>query len=213
MTAAPDVAPGVGGTGDAFAKAHATLLADTDIQFTFPAAPKPPEPPAWMEALWEFLKSISPVLEWVFWGVLALVVVTILVFIAREVVRSRWTGRGKPVVLTEGDAWRPTEAQARVLLADADALAAQGRYAEAVHMLLRRSVQDIQTARPRLVKPALTSRDISLHPDLPGQARDAFAAIARIVERSLFGGRGLRETDWTGARSAYTDFALPGVLA
>ena len=100
-----------------------------------------------------------------------------------------------------------------MLLADADALAAQGRYDEATHLLLRRSVQDIAGAKPRLVRPSLTSRDIAVHPDLSAKARDTFAAIARTVERSLFGARRLSETDWSAARAAYADFALPGVLA
>jgi hypothetical protein len=74
-------------------------------------------------------------------------------------------------VLTGGESWRPDAAVARVLLADADALAAKGRYAEAAHLLLRRSVQDIEGSRPRLVRPALTSRDIAAHPGLPDAAR------------------------------------------
>src|SRR3546814_10172873 len=42
---------------------------------------------------------------------------------------------------------------ARALLAEADALAAEGRFAEAAHLLLYRSVEDIEGRRPGLVKP------------------------------------------------------------
>lgn len=212
MTAAPDAAARIEPARD-LAVAHAELLADKTIQFTMAGPTPPPKPPSWAEALGKLLQAIAPVMEWVFWGVLAAVVLAILWFIGREVVRSRWSGRQRPVVLSESDAWRPTAAQARVLLADADALAAEGRFAEAAHLLLRRSVQDIQGAKPRLVRPALTSRDIATHPDLPASARDTFAAIAQVVERSLFGGRSLREPDWADARAAYTRFALPGTLA
>ena len=45
---------------------------------------------------------------------------------------------------------------ARARLADADALAAAGRFAEAVHLLLYRSVDDISDRRPGLVRPAMT---------------------------------------------------------
>jgi hypothetical protein len=196
------------------AAAHAALRDDKTIQFSFPVDPPPsPEPPAWLEQLTKLIQAIAPAMEWVFWIALAAVVLTVLAFIAREVARSRWPGRFKPAVLTGPEPWRPGEAAARVLLADADALAAQGRYAEAAHLLLRRSVQDIQGSRPRLVRPALTSRDIAALPGLPQAARDAFGAIARIVERSLFGGRAVDEGGWRAARAAYADFALPGVLA
>src|SRR5690606_24390339 len=80
---------------------------------------------------------------------------------------------------------------ARALLAEADALAAEGRFSEAVHLLLHRSVEDIEGRRPGLVKPAMTSRELSDARDLPSVARDAFSRIARAVEISLFGGRSI----------------------
>ena len=45
---------------------------------------------------------------------------------------------------------------------------------------------------------------------MPSGARDLFARIARLVERSLFGGRPVGEADWSAARAAYADFVLPG---
>ena len=85
---------------------------------------------------------------------------------------------------------------ARALLSEADALAAEGRFAEAVHLLLYRSVEDIDGRRPGLVKPAMTSRDLAEARDLPGVARDAFSRIARAVEISLFGGRSIDAGAW-----------------
>jgi hypothetical protein len=106
--------------------------------------------------------------------------------------------------------WQPEEMTARSWLREADELAAQGRYAEAVHHLLFRSVEDIERRRPRLVRPSLTSRELAGSASLPTAVRQTFASIAGLVERSLFGGRALAEADWTAARSAYSSLVLPG---
>lgn len=192
---------------------HERLLATPGYQFDFPPVQPEPPPPAWLEAFFLFLGGLGPAFVWIFWGGLAVAVLALLWFIGREVVASRWPHllKRKPLVLEA--AWRPTEAQARVLLVDADRLAAEGRFAEAARLLLHRSVEDIRERRPRLVKPALTSRDIAVHPDLPGAAREAFAAIARVVERGVFAARPVDGGDWAACRSAYQAFALPGALA
>ena len=62
---------------------------------------------------------------------------------------------------------------------------------------------------PRLVRPALTSRELAAAPEVPVAARTLFSDIAALVERSLFGGRALAADDWQVARAAYTDYALP----
>jgi hypothetical protein len=96
----------------------------------------------------------------------------------------------------------------RSWLDEADALAAQGKFAEAIHHLLFRSIEDISSRRPNLVRPALTSREIAASRAIPSRAGELFASIARLVERSLFGGRAVGEGDWLEARTAYADFAL-----
>ena len=78
--------------------------------------------------------------------------------------------------------WRPDAGAAQILLAQADALAAQGEYDEAVHLLLRRSVADIAGRLPDFLRPSLTARDIAGARSVPTRARNAFAEIARIVE-------------------------------
>ena len=70
------------------------------------------------------------------------------------------------------------QAQSLQLLADADQLAAEGRFDEATHLLLMRSVGQIAEARPDLIDPSSTAREISALSALPDKARDAFAEIA-----------------------------------
>jgi hypothetical protein len=202
---------GVEGTGARdISGAHRELLQDRSLQFEFVQF-KPTPPPKWLEEVVAALASLGPFFAVLFWVVVAAVVLGLLYLIARSVVKARYGGTPGPGPNLGPDAeWRPTAEQARVLLADADALAAEGRFAEAAHLLLLRGVQDIRDLRPGLVRPALTSRDIAGLEALPAQAREAFAAIARVVERSFFGGRDLVADDWSQCRGAYERFALGG---
>jgi hypothetical protein len=62
--------------------------------------------------------------------------------------------------------------------------------------------------RPGLLKPALTARAIALLDDVPAAARQAFASLARAVERGLWAQRVLGAADWQQARADYAAFAL-----
>jgi len=195
------------------ARAHAEVLADRTLQFDLAMPPPPEPPPAWLKWLGDLLERIAklgPVFEILFWVAVAAVGLLILFLIARSLFGFEFGWKRKPA--PEGDtAWRPDQAKARVLLEDADALAAQGRYGEAAHMLLLRGVADIIERRPRLIGPSLTSRDIAALTELPDQARPAFGLIAELVERSLFGGRDLGQQDWSQARLAYERLIFAGV--
>ncbi|MDR3508132.1 MAG: hypothetical protein P4L64_09575 [Caulobacteraceae bacterium] len=201
-------------TADAVARAHQALLRQTDLQFAF-SFEKPPEPPDWAKAFGRWLghviEACAPAMKFVFWGGLALILAAVLYFVLREVVGVRLGGKRKvkarPVDL-DAD-WRPAAARARTLLEDADRLAAEGRFEEAVHLLLFRSIEDIDARWPRLIQPALTSRDIAVHATLPPAARETFSAIARTVEASYFGGRAVGSADFAACRAAYEAFALP----
>lgn len=194
------------------AAAHAKLLAAKDLQFDFVGF-TPPPPPDW---LLDFLKAIgrafvaaAPVLQYVFWVGLAVVVGLIAWFLIRDLVRIRLERRARPASLAHGpDAWRPAPERAQALLSDADALAAEGRFAEAAHLILVRSVDDFAGRRPGVVRPALTSRDLARLEAMPAEAQKAFSLIAQAVERSLFGGRDLDADRFAECRRAYHDFAL-----
>ena len=201
-TGKPISAPAVAPAPQGFEEAHRELLADQSIQFELPDY-RPPTPPAWLEWLARFLSSEHPVLSALLWLLLALAVVAILYLLLRRFAGWR-PRRGEE----ETADWRPDEAPARALLAEADALAAQGRFGDAAHLLLFRSIEDIDARRPDLVRPALTSRDIASLPAIPEQPRGAFARIAMMVERSLFARRELAEGDWRDCRSAYEEFAF-----
>ncbi|MEG3143857.1 DUF4129 domain-containing protein [Sphingomonas sp. RT2P30] len=214
---------------DRFAAAHRALRADPSIQFTMQPVKPPAPPPAWLESFFHWLAygpigrffswiasfmPDAPVARALLWALLAILAATLLWVIVVRLREGQWRlPRRRRVVAAsaepEEEAWAPDAAPVRAWLEEADLLAADGRYAEAVHHLLFRSIEDIARRRPRLVRPALTSRELAAADAVPAPARDLFARIARLVERSLFGGRPVSVEDWTGARAAYADFALP----
>ncbi len=186
-----------------------------DIQFA-PLPPiKPPQMPGWLQRLGEWLQELFlplgkalgmawPTLQYVLIALGILLALFLLWVLLRPLIARM---RARPE--TEGDdQWLPDRDAAAILIVEAERLAHEGRYEEAVHLLLQRSVQQIAAARPDWVAAASTAREIASFPMLPEKARDAFAVIAERVERSLFALRGLEESDWKAARDAYADFAL-----
>ncbi|MEH3048081.1 DUF4129 domain-containing protein [Sphingomonas adhaesiva] len=217
------------------AAAHRALREAGDVQFDLPPADPPAHAPAWLQALGEWtrwiLSPIGRLLRWiggfmpdapyariVLWtmlAVLALLVVAAVVARLREGAwRLPWRWRRATVAAAAADVdpasdWTPDAAPARRWLEQADALASEGRFAEAIHHILLRSVDDIARRRPRLVRPALTSRDLARAEAIPAAPRRLFADLAAVVERSLFGGRAVDAGEWERCRAAYAEFALP----
>lgn len=199
-------------------KAWEAVRADEAIQFAPVNVPEtpPPKPPGWLEELFRWLgKLFEPlgsafgsswfVVKWVLLAIAVGLVALLLWRMFGPLLGWRPERRGKEI----GDTgWTPETSAALALLEDADRLAAEGRFDEATHLLLQRSVGQIAAARPDLVEPATTARELSVLTALPDGARSAFATIAERVERSLFALRALGADDWQAARAAYSDFAL-----
>lgn len=230
-TAAQTVPANAQGASSAAPASWRELRENADIQFepvtAVPPAPPEPREPSWFERLlvdffqWlgELLAPIGqllgiswPVLQWILIGALVL-------FVAYVAVRSfgplagRKRKAAKDRKASSEPEWAPTEEQSVALLDDADRLAAEGRYDEATHLLLQRSVIQIADARPDWVEPSSTSRELAALPALSVAARSAFATISERVERSLFALRALDRSDWEAARKAYSDFALARIDA
>ncbi len=186
------------------AAAHQALLHTRGLQLDFTSAPKQPEPPSWLLAFFRALAELAPVLQYVFWGGIAVGVALIVWLAIREVIATRWRKDVQPPVAD----WRPEPEKARALLEDADRLAAEGRFGDAIHLLLFRSIDDLAGRRPGLIRPALTSRDIADLEQMPAPARGAFGRIAERVERSVFGGRAMGPDDFSHARGDYETFAF-----
>lgn len=200
------------------------MRSDGDIQFQpVPDAetPMPQGPPDWLMDALEWLGNLlAPVSRfiagnwpWLRWALLALVIVLVLLALWRLVDPAAF--RRKARSGAEAEELRVNQGQALQLLDEADRLAADGRFDEATHLLLQRSVDQIAGLRPDLIDPSSTAREIAALPALPLVARQSFATIAGRVEASLFALTRLTGEDWQAARAAYAEFALgyPGVEA
>ena len=163
------------------------------------------------ESLGDFFAPIGsafgswwPVVQWVLLALLALFVIYLIYRLVGPIGLNPNSTRE----VTDAPEWTPDRAESLSLLEDADRLAAEGKFDEATHLLLKRSVGQIAQARPDWVEPSSTARELAALPALSDGARGAFAIISERVERSLFALRSLDRTDWEAARSAYANFAL-----
>ncbi len=201
------------------------MRAAGDIQFAPVPPAQPTPPPDWLVRFGEWLEHVLrplgrliehllrplgemiglswPVFEKILLGLGAIGLLVLLWVLARPLIARLRAPRAAPE-----PEWTPDRAEALLLLEDADRLAAAGHYDEATHLLLRRSVQQIATARPDWLHPASTAREIAGILSLPAAARAAFATIADRVERCRYALRPLAADDWQAARRAYADFAL-----
>lgn len=194
-------------------QAHARLLEDQSLQFDR-AGFTPPDVPSWLRWVSEVLGAMGPMMQWAFWIGLICLVALILFALGRELVRLRLPpAKPRPTPPLAATAWRPDPQAAKDLLAEADALAARGLYAEGAHLLLLRSVQDIEKRQPQALRASFTTREIMALTALPDAARPAFSRIGRTVERSLFGGATVDSSAFAECRRAYEAFALPDTWA
>lgn len=88
----------------------------------------------------------------------------------------------------------PPAAPPHVPIAPAEALAAEGRYGEAIHALLLETLAAL--SRAARLAPSLTSREIVARVRMPAAARDALSALVDAVEVSWFGGAAPGEADY-----------------
>jgi len=203
---------------EALDRAHAAYLRKGDLQLQRPEFEEPPEdieppnpPPRWLQAIFQFLSTLGPILQVVFFIAVGLVVAGVLYFLFGEAIRVRFGRDGKGKVDNPDDVLpdlRPDTKEALSLLEEADALAKAGKFAEAVHLLLFRSINDIQQRLEGGVPRSLTSRESGSLRHLPERSKRGLGPIIQIVEHSFFGGREVDAEGWKTARESYEHFAF-----
>ncbi|ESQ89469.1 hypothetical protein ABENE_13905 [Asticcacaulis benevestitus DSM 16100 = ATCC BAA-896] len=189
-----------------------------DLQTTFTAMPKPDLKALafWkkvMDSIGHFFEGIAkvfaplgPFMPYIL-GALAIALIAVLLSpVVRLMISTRFQRLFQRDHLRADAPWRPTREAVVALLADIDALAVKGDYDEAVHLLLARSVADINAFRPNMVRKHYSARDISSHPLLPEAARPAFVEIVRWVEMSYFAGIPAGKAGFDACRAAYVAF-------
>ncbi len=179
------------------------------------ADPIPKRPPSrfwrWVGDLLESIfKVLGPLLKIIFYLGIGGLVLGALYLIGRAIYETRFAkSDAEEAEEPEIPLYQPAQAQARILLDEIDRLAEEGRYGEAVHTLLFRSIQDIDRNRPNVVRRSLTAREIGELTVLTREARTAFSTIAGVSELAHFGGEAVNKVGFEIARAAYAD--LTGV--
>jgi len=198
------------GPDEAQAKARAAL-ADPRYQHTLPRhdetrepgqhRPDPKRPPGGdEEGAAERSVAIPALGAGAFLGkvvfiVLFVVVVLLIVgWILREVVdrRRKSVAEARPEAATAAAA----APALNLSFDDASRLAAEGRYAEAVHALLLAAIRHFAERSRTAIQPSRTSRELVRTLPLGPDAREAFSELVRTVELSLFGGAPVGAEDY-----------------
>jgi len=129
--------------------------------------------------------------------------VLLLAYLVYDLVRSpgrrRRTAEESPVTPAP-----PPRREARPgPLPDPEALAAEGRFGEAVHALLLHAVPLLDSRRRSPWPPGATGREMAAAVDLEGAPRRALALLVAAVEHFLFARRPLTQEDWLVCRGAF----------
>ena len=181
------------------------VLADSGIQTEYPGeeaapSPEPPQRDPARSSSAPYAPGRSAFLSTVLWVLVGVVGVLLLVWLLREV-----KGYSRPVEVDEATAIAvPSALPVEAELGDAEVLAGEGRYEEAVHLLLLRALRSIERAGSHVS--SNTSREVIRAAAIAGESRDAVMGLVGAVELSLFGGRPVDESGYRTSVDHYRRF-------
>jgi hypothetical protein len=192
LLAAPAAAP-----PDRVQAALDQAYARGDLQRSYPAALDTRE----LASAEAALDPIVALLRWLGLGGVAAQLVRLLgagaavlaILLAAAWLARRMAERGDPSSTPEGTASPTLDAGP---LLDAEALAAEGRFGEAIHLLLLRTFEVLTRRMGSRLAPGMTAREALARLALPAPARPALADLVEAVETTTFAGRSASEGDY-----------------
>jgi len=189
----------------------AKTYAQEDLQQTLPAEKQ--DEPIQMREGWnppDWVGQIALIMFWLLIGVLVLLAVF---YLGREL--PAWIGRRRQLKagvapMVQGV---PVAVDSQLLdaLGKADHLAAEGQFAEALHLLLLHSFDYLKRHLGGIYGPSSTAREILHRSRLPDAGRQSLGAIVDAAEISYFGGRPVDGGIYAACRRHYQTFAFGGV--
>jgi hypothetical protein len=142
----------------------------------------------------------------VVWGVFAFLIVIGLVWAVRQASRSRRGADVPPAPAPEAPR-APPRARLRIgPLTDVEELARQGRFGEAIHLLLLHLFAALQRRPATAPAPAHTGREVLARTTLTSEARSALGVLVGAAEAVHFGGRTAAREDYENCLGHYRRF-------
>jgi hypothetical protein len=151
--------------------------------------------------------AASSLMTFLMWGMVIVVGVLLAFWVASEL--SKYGGDAELPAADESVA-RMAAATGAIIdrpLGDADELARRGQFAEAIHTLLLRTLQELVRSAAVRVAPATTSREILARVPLLADARSALAGLITAVEVTHFGDEPANAADYERCRQQFHVFA------
>jgi len=134
------------------------------------------------------LGVLAPLATLVLYVLIGAAVLLILSWIVLEAVNRRRGREPGPGAKAEPGEEGETAPERDAVLDDASRLAAEGRYGEAIHVLLLVAIRQLAERSRVTLPPSRTSRELVRLLPLGAESRETFAELVRSVELSLFGG-------------------------
>lgn len=189
----------------------AKTYAQEDLQQALPA--EKPDEPIHLRRGWNPPDWVGQIVTIMFWLLIGVAVLLAVFYLGREL--PAWLGRRRQMKagatpMVEG-VQVGVDSQLLDALGRADRLAAEGQFAEALHLLLLHSFDYLKRHLGGIYGPSSTAREILHRSRLPDAGRQSLGAIVDAAEVSHFGGRPVDGGIYAACRRHYQAFAFGGV--
>ena len=179
------------------------LVDDLDLQTRMPGDPEDKSRNKDRDETPSDANLTIPGAQTILWGAIAVAVALVLYALKDYVPGFSRRDRTKAEVASEQS--QSVEAAERMVQAgdEADELAASGRVAEAMHLLLLRSLVELRRRLGISFADSLTSREILARLTLPEGGREALGDLIRRVEFAHFGAKPSAAEDYAACKASY----------
>ena len=173
-------------------QARAAVARQSDLQLQLPGGE--PEPTS----------SSIQLPEWILWVVIIGGLLFVLYYLRDIIPMPGWRSMAEGTGEAEAGAPLAAQSPSDILLA-ADELARQGRYVDAMHVLLLKGLADIRQRLGEEFADSLTSREIMRRAQLSAAGASALREIVLGVERSYFGEHPVGPRDYEVCRRRFDE--------
>jgi hypothetical protein len=133
--------------------------------------------------------------------------IAVLLYAFRDMIPALRVGRDRDWTPEEAGGDETRTREPAIALGAADTLAAQGRFAEAMHVLLLHALAVIRRRLDEPFADSMTSREILRSRQLPDGLRAPLREVVGRVEWSYFGEHPAAHDDYAACRASFATFA------